>query len=165
MMLEMLAAVVVLVLIVVAAFDVFWPFTVALVLVALGAWWREGVTVFWLLWRPEIIGAYVALGFVWVFFKWTRLVERCLRGGDRKPPKWADHSYDFAAYFFYWPIDAAAYLLSDFVQEAWRFLARMVGRSFDRYAEWRFAGRFRQEADASATQAGAVARPGRGSNS
>jgi hypothetical protein len=127
------------VLVLMAAFDIFWPVTVALVLVGAGVWWREGLVVFWLLWRPEIIAGYIAIGFAWVFFKWTRLIEQELRQGATRPPKWSSRSYDFAAYFFYWPLDAVAYLLSDFLQNVWRFIARIVGRSFDRYAEWRFA--------------------------
>lgn len=127
-----------------AAFDVFWPFTVALALLAVGAWWREGLDIFWLLWRPEIIGAYIVIGLVWVFFKWARLVETTLnrqreyRHDILEPPQWADHSYSFAAYFFYWPADVIAYILSDLVREVWNFVASVIGGSFDRYAKWRF---------------------------
>jgi hypothetical protein len=130
--------------VVLAVFDVFWPFTVALLLVGGLVWWFEhfDTVIAWL--RPEFIAAYVVIGFVWVFFKWTRVVEEAWRSAkaygskEPKPPKWSEHSYDFAAYFFYWPLDLIAYLLSDFIQEAWRHISAMVARSFDRYAEWRF---------------------------
>jgi hypothetical protein len=87
---------------------------------------------------------------LWVFFRWTQLVDRELARSHynhRLPPKWSAHSYDFAPYFFYWPIDVAAYLLSDFLRQAWEFLARMVAASFDQYAEWRFKKAQRSHSD------------------
>ena len=139
MLIQIAVALVLLIMIILAALDVFWPFTAAIVLIAIGIWWKEGIHIFKILWQPEFIGIYISIGFIWVFFKWTREVERCLRQGDRRPPRWAEHNYDYAAYFFYWPIDMVAYFLSDFIREAWRFLSSIVERSFDRYAEWRFA--------------------------
>lgn len=121
-----------------AVFDVFWPLTVALVIGLAVGWWLGHADVLWSLLRWEFAVAYVAIGFAWVFFKWTRLVEARFREQDQRPPKWADHWDDFAAYFFYWPFDVAAYVMSDLVRELWKFTARMVSRSFDRYAEWRF---------------------------
>ena len=132
-----------------AVFDVFWPFTVSVAIAAIVVWW-------WAMWpniapyiQPVTVAAYFGIACLWVFFKWTRLVERKWRehkqasGNAEKhrpePPKWSEHSYDFAAYFFYWPIDMAAYILSDMVQEAWRFVSGMVAGSFNRYAQWRFS--------------------------
>lgn len=122
-----------------AAFDVFWPFTVALVLGSIAVWWWGHSADVIAMLRPEFVALYVLVGFAWVFFKWTRLVEKAWRDDRRSgPPKWAQHSYDFAAYFFYWPIDMVIYVLSDLVRDAWEFISTMVGRSFDRYATWRF---------------------------
>lgn len=124
-----------------AAFDVFWPFTVAAVIAAGFVWWfgHVGLVLAWL--RPPYIAAYVVIGFLWMFFRWTRLVEKELRHErDTRPahrygpPKWSTHADEMIAYFFWWPIDAWAWVLSDLLRDAWEY----VGRSFDRYAEWRF---------------------------
>lgn len=139
MLIEILAGVGLLFLVALAAFEVFWPTSLVLACIAGVAWWRVGLSSFVALWRPELIAAYLIIGVLWVFFKWTRLVEDAVRERDARVPRWSEHSYDFAAYFFYWPLDAIAYMLSDFLQEAWRVMARIVTRSFDRYAEWRFA--------------------------
>lgn len=122
-----------------AIFDVFWPFTVVLALgMALG-WWFGRLGALHVL-QAWMILPYVAVGFAWTFFKWTRFVEDAYRT-DRKagPPKWSHHSYDFAAYFFYWPIDVVAYVLSDLLEDVWRWVSAMVARTFDRYAQWRFS--------------------------
>jgi hypothetical protein len=138
---EIFAAVALVVMVALAVFDVFWPFTVVIVCAAAAGWWlgRSGEAL--ALFRPDLFAFYIVAGIGWVFFKWTRLVETAWKHrsrSDARPPKWEDHTYDFAAYFFYWPIDLIAYVLSDFLREAWNFIASIVGRSFDRYAEWRF---------------------------
>lgn len=139
MLIEILAGVGALFLIVLAAFDVFWPASLVLACIAGVVWWRTGLSSFVALWRPELLAAYLIIGVLWVFFKWTRLVEDAVRSHRDRMPRWSDNSYDFAPYFFFWPLDAIAYVFSDFLREAWRVLARIVTRSFDRYAEWRFA--------------------------
>lgn len=127
-----------------AIVEVFWPLSVAAVVLLALLWWNGGATALLALWRPEIVAAYVAIGLCWLFFRWTRLVDEHLRGrlrGDKQykePPKWAEYSYDFSAYFFYWPFDAAGYVLSDLLHDAWKLIVKMVARSFDRYAEWRY---------------------------
>jgi hypothetical protein len=127
-----------------AVLDVFWPFTVGVVAYGIAVWWLS-------LWptlapylQPPAVAAYFAAGCLWVFFKWSRLVERKWREAkhnklaSQAPPTWAEHQYGFAAYFFYWPIDVVAYVLSDVLTEAWRLVSSMVSQSFNRYAQWRF---------------------------
>jgi hypothetical protein len=131
-------AVVVCALVISAAFEVFWPLTVVLAATVSGLWWvGQGDTLSTLL-QPWYLAAYFPIGFAWVFFKWTRLVEASVRSRSKEPPEWSRHWEDFIAHFFYWPVSMLAYLLSDVLREAWRLVSRMVAQSFDRYAQWRF---------------------------
>lgn len=122
--------------------DVFWPLTIILAASLGAAWWMANLDLIWK--YIHLSPMYFVAGFVWVFFKWTRLVDRELdqakRFHKKSPtiPKWSSHSYVFSAYFFYWPIDMLAYILSDLLSDAWEWISNMVSRSFDRYAEWRF---------------------------
>jgi hypothetical protein len=143
---EIVASAIVIVAVAFALADLFWPITVSVAFGVALAWWF-GRLVYLHAWlRPWMFPAYVFVGFAWVFFKWTRIVEASLREDKRiryehcrtGPPKWSQHSYDFAAYFFYWPLDVVAYMLSDFLVSLWRGISAMVSGSFDRYAEWRF---------------------------
>lgn len=126
-----------------ALFDVFWPLSIALVAgIALG-WWFGKLDDNALLphLRFWMIAPYAGIGFVWTFFKWTRFVDAAYRENRRAgPPQWRLHSYAFSAYFFWWPIDVVAYILSDLLEDVWQRISAMVAQSFDRYARWRFKG-------------------------
>jgi hypothetical protein len=126
-----------------AVIDVFWPFSVLAAAVIGLAWWKLGFAALWAAASPAYMAGYFGIGFIWVFFRWTRLVEKELkdqrqRKAELHPPVWSGHSDDFIAYFFYWPVDAVAYFLSEFLQEVWDFISTFVGKSFNRYAQWRF---------------------------
>ena len=131
--------------------DIFWPFTVMLVAAGIAGWWLGKLSTLAFLWHPALIPTYIFIGVLWVFFKWTRLVEEKFRDELRRidtysfhkndtpqAPKWRDHSYDFAAYFFYWPLDMIAYFLSNFLIDCWRFISNSVAKWFDNYAERKF---------------------------
>jgi hypothetical protein len=149
MILEILLGVALLVLLIVAAFDVYWPLTVALVASIAATWWFGIAVIPWLWNNPLYIAGYLIAALIWIFFKWTRLVEKefryhkslgdSQRANNHHAPKWSDHSYDYLAYFFFWPFDLVAYILSDVLRDLWNLVSRMVSRSFDRYAEWRFS--------------------------
>jgi hypothetical protein len=133
-----IAVLVAAVLVVLASFDVFWPLGLLLASAVAAGWWMGHSDWLLALWRPWYLAAYVPIGFAWVFFKWTRLIEKALRDKASRVPRWSDHWDEFVSHFFYWPVSVVAYVFCDFLQEVWRWLSRMVTRSFDRYAEWRF---------------------------
>ena len=144
---------VVIALLVFAAVDVYWP--IGAVLVAAG-FVSTGVYSFplwaWILGNPLSIAAYFVIGLPWLFFRWTRFVEKQLkREIERKAankdtpyaklteiPTWKEHKWKFAPYYCYWPIDVIVYLLNDVIREIWNLVSRMVSETFDRYARWRF---------------------------
>jgi hypothetical protein len=148
MMMTLLLITGLIVLLVFALFDTFWPLTVGLILGLAAGWWFGHSGLLLPLLQPQFAVLYFLIGLGWVFFKWTRLVEKKLKehyiayGHNTArvptPPKWEVHSWNFSAYFFYWPLDMVAYVLSDLLRDAWRVISRTVSRSFDRYAEWRF---------------------------
>lgn len=134
--------------------EVFWPLTLLLVVGVAATWFFTSFSFASLafLLHPLYIGLYIVLGIFWVFFRWTKLVEKKLKQRKkdkaRHPdapsrwedvPKWSDHQWGFLAYFFYWPIDMVAYVLSDLLRDIWNIVSRLVGQVFDRYAEWRFS--------------------------
>lgn len=131
-----------------ACLDVFWPQAIIAIAAVGFVATIHGVgpvTAMVMRWAPTILPAYALVGAGWMFFRWTRFVRRAYREAHAKrraneriedPPKWSQHSYGFAAYFFFWPTDILAYLLSDFLAEAWRFVSRLVSGAFDRYAQW-----------------------------
>jgi hypothetical protein len=141
-MMIFIAPSVLLILVVLAIFDTFWPFTIMVVAGIATLWWTANLMVLSTIAKPILIGGYILIGLAWIFFKWTRLVEKAHASAlaykvrfhnEPTPPKWSDHSYDFSAYFFYWPLDVISYVLSDLVLDAWKFVSNMVGRTFDRY--------------------------------
>jgi hypothetical protein len=122
-----------------AVFDTFWPITVGVAAGIVLGWWfgrLDDARPVLHLWMAV---PYVLIGIAWTFFKWTRLVDDAFENRpSHGPPQWRQHSYDFAAYFFYWPLDVAAYVLTDLLRDVWSAVAAMIAQSFDRYARWRF---------------------------
>jgi hypothetical protein len=127
-----------LVMVVMAALDVFWPLTVGVAAALSWHIWSHGFASLWALWRPQYIIAYIVIGLLWVCFRWMLLVERKLKQGGG-PPLWERHSDDFIAYFFYWPLDVVAYTFSELIVDAWDAISAVFSDSFNRYAHWRFA--------------------------
>lgn len=91
---------------------------------------------------------YLLFGFAWIWLRWVREIEKLAqlkdegkphphRGGKIEAPKWEERSYDYASYFFYWPIDALVYLLSDVLSDLWDFISNQFKAAFNNYAAWR----------------------------
>lgn len=144
---QAVAAAVLLLLIFLAALDVYWPITVVLVVgIAAGFFFLGWPVLQWVTANPWMIVAYLAIGIPWIFFRWTRYIEERFKAakahkdtGRHHIPTWSEHKWEYAPYYFYWPVDMAAYLLSDVLRDVWDAVSAMVTRSFDRYAEWRFS--------------------------
>lgn len=139
-------AVALVVLLILAAMDVYWPIGAAIVLVA-----AVGVTFYsfplwmWVAANWWLIFVYFLIGLPWLFFRWTRFVEKEFRKARNNKnyrdniPQWAYHKWSFAPYYTYWPIDFVVYFLNNFLRDVWDFVSRMVSETFDRYARWRFS--------------------------
>lgn len=114
-----------------------------LALIVKGAFF--GLPSLWWLLNPIYIAPYLLIGLAWMFFRWTLYVENTLTENARYqhakegPPEWnSHHSEGFSAYFFWWPIDVVAYLLTDVLGDLWNLVSKLVAKPFNRYAEWRF---------------------------
>jgi hypothetical protein len=86
-----------------------------------------------------LVVAYLAIGFVWIWFRWIRLVEE-YRSDGRKQLLWSAQKYNFSGYFFYWPIDVVVFILGDLLEDIWRFVSNAVEESFNNYAAKRLGG-------------------------
>lgn len=147
-MLLLLEIIAVLVLLGFATAEVFWPIGILAVFALIGAWWFSHLAMLLAFLNPFWIAAYFVIGIAWVFFKWTRAVESKLREFKRfrktypdykcDPPRWTEYWDDFTGHFFWWPFSMAAYVLKDVLINVWEWLSRLITKSFDRYAEWRF---------------------------
>ncbi len=120
--------------------------TLIAMLAALGFWLApDKHDIRWIInWR--YIVPYFAAGLIWLFFKWTRIVQEGIVQAKLHPsrdpmtfmPTWSSHSYDLSAHFFYWPLSVVSWVLSDLIKDIWDIVSNAVSGVFNSYAKSRF---------------------------